>query len=339
MISIVIPLLNEEENVNHLYKRLTDSSSLWKEDYEVIFVDDGSYDDTLLLLKEICKKDINIKTIKLSRNFGHQAAISAGIKHAKGDAVIIMDGDLQRPSRRASKISRKWREGFHVVFAIRKKRKENVLKKLSYKIFYRLLKLISDINIPLDSGDFCVMDKKVVSVLNNEMIEHSRFVIGLEHTLDLNKSELNMKERKELQEMLELTFRKLVKLAIDGLLDFSTFPLRIATYLGFIIAMPSFIIGLFFIIHRMFNFKFLGYSPSDTPGLASLAVGVFFLGGLIMVILGVIGEYIGRIYFEVKKIHPFINDEIIRTMNSKVVKRFVALFGTLIFNRTYMVYC
>jgi len=310
MISIVIPLFNEEENVNHLYKRLTDSSSSWKEDYEVIFVDDGSSDDTLLLLQQICAKDIHIKAIKLSRNFGHQAAITAGIKYAKGDAVVIMDGDLQDPPEKLSIFLDKWREGYHVVYAIRIKRKENLFKKLSYKIFYRLLNLISDINIPLDSGDFCVMDKKVVRVLNSEMIEHARFVRGLRAYAGFNQIGVEYERDKRAAGEVKYTFKKLVKLAIDGLLDFSTFPLRIATYLGFAIAIPSFFIGLFFIIHRIFNFKFLGYTPADTPGLASLAVGVFFLGGLILIILGVIGEYIGRMYFEVKKRPFYIIDEI-----------------------------
>lgn len=309
MISIVIPLFNEEENINHLYKRLTDSSSLWNENYEIIFIDDGSFDNTLLLLRQLCTKDHHIKTIKLSRNFGHQAAISSGIKHAKGDAVIIMDGDLQDPPEELPKFLDKWREGYHVVFAIRRKRKENFFKKQAYRTFYRLLNLISDINIPLDAGDFCVMDKKVVAVLNNEMIEHSRFVRGLRAYAGFKQVGVEYERAERAAGEVKYTFKKLIKLAIDGLLDFSTFPLRIATYLGFAIALPSFIIGLFFLIHRMLNFKFLGYSPSDTPGLASLAVGVFFLGGVIMVILGVIGEYIGRIYFEVKNRPFYIIDE------------------------------
>jgi len=310
MISIVIPLFNEEENVNYLYQRLTESSSLWKEDYEVIFVDDGSYDNTLLLLQKICKKDTHIKIIKLSRNFGHQAAITAGIKNAKGNAVIIMDGDLQDPPEELPNFLDKWREGYQVVFAIRKKRKEHFFKKLSYKIFYRLLRLISDINIPLDSGDFCVLDKKVVSVLNNEMIEHSRFIRGLRAYVGFKQIGIEYERGERAAGEVKYTFRKLVKLAIDGLLDFSTFPLRIAIYLGFTIALSSFFIGLFFIIHRILNFKLFGYSPSNTPGLASLAVGVFFLGGVIMIILGVIGEYIGKIYFEVKKRPFYIIDEI-----------------------------
>ncbi|MCX6190359.1 MAG: glycosyltransferase family 2 protein [Bacteroidetes bacterium] len=310
MISIVIPLFNEQENVRHLYNRLLSASPLWKETFEVIFVDDGSYDDTLMLLQEIGKTDSRIRTIKLSRNFGHQAAISAGIKHAQGDAVIIMDGDLQDPPEELPRFLDKWREGYHVVYAIRTKRKESFFKKIAYKGFYRLLKVVSEIDIPLDSGDFCVMDKKVVRVLNSEMLEHSRFIRGLRAYAGFKQTGVEYERAERAAGEVKYTFKKLLQLAIDGLLDFSAFPLRIATYFGFIIAIPSFIVGLFFIIHRVFNFKVLGYSPSDTPGLASLAVGVFFLGGVIMVILGVIGEYIGRIYFEVKKRPFYIIDEI-----------------------------
>lgn len=310
MISIVIPLYNEEENVNQIHKRLTDASILWKEDYEIVFIDDGSYDHTLDLLKALCKTDPKIRIIKLSRNFGHQAAISAGIKQSKGDAVIIMDGDLQDPPEELPRFLEKWREGYDVVFAVRKKRKENIFKKIAYKSFYRLLNLISDINIPLDSGDFCLMDKRVVRILNNEMIEYNRFVRGLRAYVGFRQIGVEYNRDERAAGEVKYTVKKLIKLAIDGLLDFSTFPLRIATYLGFLIALPSFIVGLFFIIHRILDFKFLGYSPSDTPGLASLAVGVFFLGGVIMIILGVIGEYIGRIYSEVKKRPFFIVDEI-----------------------------
>jgi len=310
MISIVIPLFNEEENVEYLYKRLTDSSPLWKEDYEIIFVDDGSCDNTFLLLHELCKKDKHLRIVKLSRNFGHQAAISAGIKHAKGDATIIMDGDLQDPPEVLPKFLDKWREGYNVVYAIRIKRKEGYLKKIAYKSFYRLLRIISDITIPLDSGDFCLMDKKVVKVLNTEMIEHSRFIRGLRAYAGFKQTGIESERAIRAAGEVKYTLKKLINLAVNGLLDFSTFPLKIATYFGFAIAIPSFIIGMFFIIHRIFNFKFLGYSPSDTPGLATLAVGVFFLGGIIMVILGVIGEYIGRIYFEVKHRPFYIIDEI-----------------------------
>ncbi|MEX0982233.1 MAG: glycosyltransferase family 2 protein [Bacteroidales bacterium] len=310
MISIVIPLYNEEENVPHLYARLTEAAPLWKEPYEIIFVDDGSYDQTLSLLQNLCKKDKQIKTIRLSRNFGHQAAISAGIRQAKGDAVVIMDGDLQDPPEELPRFLEKWREGYQVVYAIRKNRKEPFFKKIAYKLFYRLLGMISNINMPLDSGDFCVMDRKVVQVLNNDMTEHSRFVRGLRAYAGFRQTGVEYERAERAAGEVKYTFRKLLKLALDGLLDFSTFPLRIATYLGFLIAIPSFFVGLFFVIHRIFDFKFLGHSAADTPGLASLAVGVFFLGGVIMIMLGVIGEYIGRIYFEVKKRPFYIIDEI-----------------------------
>jgi glycosyltransferase involved in cell wall biosynthesis len=310
MISVVIPLFNEEENVHHLYQRLTAASPSWEDEYEIIFVDDGSYDDTLLHLKELSKGDSRIKAIKLSRNFGHQAAITAGIKHAKGDAVVVMDGDLQDPPEKLSLFLNKWREGYHVVYAVRTKRKEGFFKKICYKVFYRLLKMVSDINIPLDSGDFCVMDKKVVRVLNTEMIEHARFVRGLRAYAGFKQVGVAYERDKRAAGEVKYTFKKLMKLAIDGLLDFATFPLKLATYIGFIIAIPSFIAGFFFVIHRIFNFRFLGYTPADTPGLASLAVGVFFLGGVILIILGIMGEYIGRIYFEVKRRPFYIIDEI-----------------------------
>jgi len=315
MISIVIPLFNEQENVNQLYTRLKQASSLWNETYEILFVDDGSFDETYELLKKIADTDSMIEIIKLSRNFGHQAAISAGIKKAKGDAVIIMDGDLQDPPEELALFLNKWREGYHVVYAIRKKRKENLFKRLSYKLFYRVLRVISDIKIPLDSGDFCVMDKKVVHVLNNEMLEYSRFVRGLRAYAGFKQVGVEYERHSRAAGEVKYTFKKLVKLALDGLLDFSTFPLKMATYLGFFIAFSSFLAGMFFIIHRIFNFKVLGHSPTDTPGLASLAVGVYFLGGLILIILGIIGEYIGRLYFEVKKRPFFIIEEIYNQEN------------------------
>jgi polyisoprenyl-phosphate glycosyltransferase len=310
MISIVIPLLNEEENIPALYRRLTDASPSWKEDYEIIFVDDGSYDNTLDMLRALCKTDRHIRVVQFSRNFGHQAAISAGIKHAKGDAVIIMDGDLQDPPEELYRFLDKWREGYQVVYAIRTQRKEHFFKRMAYAAFYRILRAISDIQIPLDSGDFCVMDKKVVRVLNNDMTELNRFVRGLRAYAGFKQIGVEYERHERQAGEVKYTFRKLVKLAVDGLLDFSTFPLRIATYLGLFFAIPSFLIGIFFIVMRIFNFKLFGYTAADTPGVASLAVGVFFLGGLILLILGVIGEYVGRMYFEVKRRPFYIVEEV-----------------------------
>jgi dolichol-phosphate mannosyltransferase len=311
MISIVIPIYNEEENIQTLYSRLTAASPLWNEDYEVLLVDDGSYDRSYELMMQICKNDNHFRIIKLSRNFGHQAAISAGIKIAKGQAVIVMDGDLQDPPEELSRFLDKWREGYHVVYAVRRQRKESWLKRLSYAAFYRLLKMASDIQIPLDSGDFCVMDRKVVNVLNNEMTEQGRFVRGLRAYAGFRQVGVTYERAMRNAGEVKYTFRRLIRLAMDGLLDFSTLPLKFATFLGLIISFPSLLIGVFFIVHRIFQFKIFGYSPADTPGLASLAVGMFFLGGIMLLIMGIMGEYLGRIYFEVKRRPFYIIEEII----------------------------
>lgn len=314
MISIVIPIYNEEENLQMLYERLTGASPAWEDDYEVILVDDGSHDRSLEMMREIVAKDHHFKVVKLSRNFGHQAAISAGLKETKGDAVIIMDGDLQDPPEELPRFLAKWREGYEVVYAIRTKRKEGIFKKAAYKIFYRLLGWVSEIDIPLDSGDFCVMDRKVVDTLLIKMPEQNRFVRGLRAYAGYKQVGVAYERDKRAAGEAKFTFKKLVQLAIDGLLDFSTFPLRIATYLGFLIAIPSFIMGIFFIFHRLLNFKVLGYTPEDTPGLATLAVGMFFLSGVMLIILGIIGEYLGRIYKEVKRRPFFIVDELVENV-------------------------
>ena len=310
MISIVIPIFNEEESLANLYKRLVASSSLWLESFEVLLVDDGSSDRSFAMMREISNVDRNFKIIRLSRNFGHQAAISAGIKIAKGDAVIIMDGDLQDPPEELPRFLEKWREGYEVVYAIRTQRKESFFKRMAYKVFYRMLRMISDIKIPLDSGDFCVMDRKVVNVLNIDLKEQNRFVRGLRAYAGFKQIGVEYERAERFAGEVKYTFRKLLKLALDGMFDFSTFPLRIATYMGLFISIPSFLLGIFFIVHRVLDFEVFGYSPKDTPGLASLAVGMFFLGGVILIILGIIGEYIGRIYYEVKRRPFYIIDEI-----------------------------
>ena len=304
MISIVIPILNEQENLTQLKERLIQASPLWNEDFEIILVDDGSNDKSLEIMKSFSSNDNRFRIIKLSRNFGHQAAISAGIKMSKGDAVIVMDGDLQDPPEELPRFLKKWREGFHVVYAIRKNRKEAWYKKIAYKVFYRLLSKISDIEIPLDSGDFCVMDRKVVDILNDKILEQNRFVRGLRAYAGFKQIGVEYDRAERAAGQVKYTFKKLLQLALNGLFDFSAFPLRLATYLGLIVSFFSFFSGIFFLIHRIFDFKIFGHSPADVPGIASLALGVFFLGGVTLLVLGIIGEYLGRIYFEVKK-RPF----------------------------------
>lgn len=306
MISIVIPVYDDEDLLQILYERLTAACKMWEEEYEVLLVDDGSKDNSETIMKNIADRDDCFKIITLSRNFGQQAAISAGMTVAKGDAVIIMDDDLQDPPEELHQFIKKWKEGYDVVYAIRTERKEGILMRFTYAIFYRVLKLISDINIPLDSGDFCIMDRKVVNVLNEGMPEQIRFVRGLRAYAGFKQIGIKIARAKRVAGDSKYTFSKQLKLALDGIFDFSSFPLRIATYFGFFVSIPSFLIGIFFIVHRVFEFNVLGHTPGEVPGLASLAVGMFFLGGVILILLGVIGEYIGRIYYEVKQRPNFI---------------------------------
>ena len=311
MISIVIPIFNEEENLQNLYNRLTAAAPSWGEDYEIVLVDDGSRDSSLTMMRIMSEKDSRVRVVKLSRNFGHQPAISAGIKIAKGDAIVIMDGDLQDPPEELNRFLDKWREGYEVVYAIRTKRKEGFFKKMAYSTFYRLLAWISDIEIPLDSGDFCVMDRKVVNVLVQEMPEQLRFVRGMRAYAGFKQVGVTYERAERAAGEVKYTFKKLVQLALDGLFGFSSFPLRLAPYMGCLISIPSFFLGIFFVLHRLIGFKVFGHAPEETPGTASLAVGMYFLGGVILIILGILGEYIGRIYIEVKKRPFFVIDEVI----------------------------
>ena len=265
----------------------------------------------MVLMETFVAKDPRVRVIKLSRNFGHQPAISAGIQEAKGDAVVIMDGDLQDPPEELHRFLNKWREGYQVVYAIRTKRKENFLKKAAYSSFYRLLAAISDIDIPLDSGDFCVMDRKVVNAIVKEMPEQIRFVRGLRAYAGFKQIGVSYERAERAAGEVKYTFKKLMGLALDGLFGFSNVPLRLATYMGFFIAIPSFIVGFFYVLQRLLGFKFMGHALNEIPGTATLAVGMFFTGGITLIILGILGEYIGRIYIEVKKRPFFVIDEIL----------------------------
>ena len=311
MISIVIPIFDEAEVLPVLIARLLKTAEEWSHEFEIIFVDDGSTDDSIKTIQSLTVGRKNVRIVKLSRNFGHQAAITAGLQQASGQAIIIMDADLQDPPEALDTFITEWKNGNDVVYAIRQNRKENLLKKIAYKGFYRLLSLISDLEIPLDSGDFCLMDRKVVDVLLKELPENIRFIRGLRTFAGFKQTGVKVERGKRAAGKPKYGFKKLMGLAFDGIFGFSLMPLRIASYMGLIIAIPSFLIGTFFIIHRIFNFKLFGYSPTDTPGLASLTTGIFFLGGITLIILGIIGEYLGRIYIEVKRRPAFLVEEVI----------------------------
>lgn len=312
MISVVIPIHNEEPVIPQLLERTLAAGRSWGEEFELVLVDDGSRDGSLALLMEAARGNPVIKIVKLSRNFGHQAAISAGILQARGAAVIVMDGDLQDPPEELHKFIAKWREGFEVVYGIRQQRKESLPMRIAYATFYRALHMISDIHIPLDSGDFCLMDRKVVDALNFAVPEQVRFIRGLRAYVGFRQVGIEYERHERFAGTPSYNFRSLIKLAVDGLFSFSMVPLRLASYLGFLIAIPSFLMGIYFIIIRVFGLYVLGHTPEETPGLATLAVGLFFLSGLILIILGIIGEYLGRIYIEVKRRPLFVIDYVFK---------------------------
>jgi polyisoprenyl-phosphate glycosyltransferase len=242
--------------------------------------------------------------VELARNFGHQVAITAGLDHAQGKAVIVMDGDLQDPPEALPQFIAKWRQRYDVVYGIRERRKENWLKRIAYAGFYRLLRRVSNIEIPLDSGDFCIMDRRVVDLLIS-MPERNRFIRGIRSWVGLNQVGLPIERHARIAGKPKYTFRHLMILALDGLVSFSYLPLRIITILGFSISLLSIFAAIFYAAKRLMT----GLGP---PGFATLVVAVFFLAGVQLITMGVIGEYVGRIFEEVKQRPLYIVRKITR---------------------------
>lgn len=300
MISVVTPCYNESEILREAYARFTSALESLGEPWEVVVVNDGSSDGSREILHRIHMKDGRWKVINLSRNYGHQAALSCGMRYSSGDCVALMDLDLQDPPEELPRFIAEWRKGFQVVYAVRKKRKENVLKKLLYYVFYRLLKFVSNIDIPLDSGDFCVMDRQVVDIIQR-MPERNRFLRGLRVWVGFRQTGLAYERPERFAGTPKYTFRKLFYLALDGLFSFSKMPLRLIALLGVFVSGVSFSGALFFVVHRLLDFKIFGFSPKDVPGTASIIVSVLFMGGIQMICLSVIGEYLGRVLDEVKR--------------------------------------
>ncbi|MDX2129240.1 MAG: glycosyltransferase family 2 protein [Chloroherpetonaceae bacterium] len=291
-LSVVIPVFNEAELIDTLYDRLKSSLELLAVRFEVILINDGSRDETPRLLAEIAQKDNRFRVIHLARNFGHQIAITCGIDHASGKAVMIMDADLQDPPEIIEKFYSKWKEGYEVIYAIRRNRKENALKRLAYSSFYQLLQKITSIEMPLDSGDFGLIDQKVVQVLRS-LPERNRFVRGLRSWIGFKQVGLEYERDKRYAGEVKYTLSKLMKLALDGIFSFSFAPLRLATYFGLTVSSLSFILGIIYLIQKLT----VGIQPE---GWASTMVIILFLGGVQLLTIGIIGEYIGRIYDEVK---------------------------------------
>ncbi len=303
-LSVVVPIYNEEENLTLLSSRLTSVLDTTRLTYEIILVDDGSKDKSLELLRQMAEKDSHCVIVELARNFGHQVAISAGLDQARGAAVAIMDADLQDPPELLMQFLAKWREGYQVVYAVRTQRKENWLKRTAYATFYRLLQRVANIDIPLDTGDFCLMDRKVVDLLV-AMPERNRFLRGIRSWVGLNQIGIPYERAAREAGQAKYTFTRLLLLALDGFVSFSHAPLRIASLVGLGISLFSFLMAIVYSAQRLT----LGLNP---PGFATLVVAVFFLAGIQLITIGVMGEYIGRIFDEVKQRPRYVVRQITR---------------------------
>lgn len=292
-VSVVVPLYNEERILPTLHLRLTATLRQMAVPYEIIYVDDGSSDRTSALLNELCDQESEVRAIYLSRNFGHQAALCAGLENAAGRAVVSIDGDLQDPPELIPALVDKWHEGYQIVYARRRRRKENPLKRLAYFTFYRILRQMSELPIPLDTGDFALMDRAAVRNLNS-LPERSRFIRGLRTWVGYRQTEVAYDRDARLDGQSKYTLRRLFQLAMDGIFAFSNVPLKAVTALGLLVIGVSLLVLL------------VQVASLIHPGL-SMASDVVWLGGALgmvagvqLLCLGLIGEYIARIHCEVR---------------------------------------
>lgn len=303
-LSVVIPIYNEEETIPELVRRLTAVLDSSKRPGEVIFVNDGSMDSSLELLRGFAGEDRRIKVIDLSRNFGHQAAILAGLSRASGRAVIMMDGDLQDPPELIPDLVSLWEDGNKVVFAVRRSRRESLPKRLAYRAYYRILRSVSYVPIPVDSGDFSLIDSRVRDLIVT-LPERNKFLRGLRAWAGFRQARFEYDRSERYAGDPKYTFTKLVRLALDGLVSYSFMPLRLTYLLGLIVSAGSFLLASIYVLQRLF-----GADPIP-QGFTTLAVLMLFLGGVQLIAIGVLGEYVGRVYDEVKARPPFVESEVL----------------------------
>jgi polyisoprenyl-phosphate glycosyltransferase len=300
-VSVVVPCFNESEVISSTHGELDRCLGASQNfDFEFIFVDDGSSDGTAAILRDIRKRDPRVKLIRFSRNFGHQAAVSAGIDHAFGDAVAIMDADLQDPPEVLLAMLEKWREGFEVVYGVRRKRKEGIFKRFCYRAFYRIWQWMADIHVPLDSGDFCVMDRQVAEVLRS-LPENGRFLRGLRAWAGFRQYGHAYERDARRAGEPKYSFVRLVRLAASGIFNFSDVPLRFISLAGLLTSVAAILGGITLLLQRLFEIHIFGYAPQDMPGYTSLFLALQFFSGIQLLSLGIIGEYVARMYGEIKR--------------------------------------
>jgi glycosyltransferase involved in cell wall biosynthesis len=292
--SLIIPIYNEEETIPELYRRVSDVMDSLDDSVELILINDGSRDRSLNLMRELQERDARVCYISFARNFGHQAAVTAGLNFARGQVIVVLDADLQDPPELIPKMIESWQAGYHVVYAQRTKRKkESWFKRLTAYVFYRLLRQLADVDIPADTGDFCLMDRQVVDLLNS-MPERNRYIRGLRAWIGFRQTAVKFERDPRFAGEVKYTFKKSLALAINSLVSFSKIPLRISTYLGLFSALIALLMALLVLYWR------LQQPDSPVTGLATILIAVFFLGSVQLIGIGILGEYIGRIYEEVK---------------------------------------
>ena len=290
--SVVIPIHDEQESLQELQRRLSDTLPLLDGDAEVLLVDDGSTDLSYAVMLELHARDPRFKVVHLARNFGHQLAITAGIELARGDAVIVMDGDLQHPPELLPTLAARWREGYDVVYGVMTERPEGWLKRITARAYYRILRRLASIEIPSAAGDFRLADRRVVEAFR-AMPERNRFVRGMFAWLGFRQIAVPYVVPERFAGSSKYTLRRMIRLATDGLVSFSTAPLRLALNLGFIVSGLAFLFGIATLITKLAG-AFL------VPGWLTIVLVTSFIGGMQLIVVGVVGEYVGRIYDEVK---------------------------------------
>lgn len=292
-LSIIIPIYNEQGNIDRLINRLKGVVSQLSIDCEYIFINDGSKDDSINIIKNLAKIDPSVKFINFSRNFGHQIAVTAGLDKAVGNRIVIIDADLQDPPELIIDMFNKMDEGFEVVYAKRKARKgESWMKKFTARMFYRILKAITSVNIPVDTGDFRIMDRKIVDVLK-QMPEQQKFLRGQISWIGFNQTFVEYERDERNAGETGYTYKKMIRFALDGITSFSNFPLKFASICGFVVSGIAFLVGLYALYSRFISGHYV-------EGWTSIIISVLFLGGIQLISIGIIGEYISRLSSNVR---------------------------------------
>ena len=291
--SIVVPVYNEEEVVGEMCRRLTAVLEALHEPYEIIFVNDGSSDSTLDMLNVFCERDRNIRLIDFAKNFGHQTAITAGMDYAEGKAIVVIDADLQDPPEVIPLMIERWKEGYDVVYGKRTERKgETFFKRVSSLVFYRLMRKLTDVDIPVDTGDFRLIDRKVCDALKS-IRERNRYIRGIISWLGFTQVGLEFTREERFAGKTKYPFKKMLNFAFDAITSFSLKPLKLSSYLGMLLSFCSFVCLLVVFYQKLFTNR-------TVAGWASTMVVNLFFNGIVLMMLGIAGEYIGRIYDETK---------------------------------------